>query len=133
MDLKNVTLDQLRAENPELVNSIISQERERIKGLDLWASKTTGAEDLIKKYKYEEPKNAVDVMEELLNYVGKTTEKEHKNTKEEDEKLAEAFKNKKKDCEESGAGEIKNIDTKDLKEASKQKDIDDIVNLANNL
>ena len=72
-------------------------------------------------------------MEELLNYVGKTTEKEHKNTKEEDEKLAEAFKNKKKDCEESGAGEIKNIDTKDLKEASKQKDIDDIVNLANNL
>ena len=133
MDLKNVTLDQLRAENPELVNSIIFQERERIKGLDLWASKTTGAEDLIKKYKYEEPKNAVDVMEELLNYVGKTTEKESKNSKEEDEKLAEAFKNKKKDCEESGAGEIKNIDTKDLKEASKQKDIDDIVNLANNL
>ena len=34
MDLKNVTLEQLKAENPELVNSIISQERrERIKGL----------------------------------------------------------------------------------------------------
>lgn len=132
MDLKNVTLDQLRVENPELVNSIISQERERIKGLDLWASKTTGAEDLIKKYKYEEPKNAVDVMEELLNYVGKTTEKEHKNSKEEDEKLAEAFKNKKKDFKESGAEDLKNINTEEMKAANEQKDIDDIVNLANN-
>ena len=72
-------------------------------------------------------------MEELLNYVGKTTEKEHtKNTKE-DEKLAKAFENKKKDFKESGAEDLKNINTEEMKAANEQKDIDDIVNLANNL
>lgn len=129
MDLKNVTLEQLKAENPELVNSIISGERERIKTLDLWANKTLGAEELIKKYKYDDPKNAIDVMEELLNYVGRTTE----NSQEEEKNLLQVFENKKKDFENSGAKEIKEINSEELKAAKEIKDIEDIVSLANNL
>lgn len=132
MELKNVTLEQLKAENPQLVNSIKAEERERIKAFDLWANKTTGAEEIIKKYKYDGPQNATDVMEELLNYVGKTPENS-KTSKEEKKSLVEIFEDKKKDYEDSGAAEVEEINSEELKAAKLEKDISSIVNLANTL
>ncbi|WP_294658452.1 head maturation protease, ClpP-related [uncultured Fusobacterium sp.] len=132
MDLKNLTLEQLKAENPQLVNSIKAEERERIKAFDLWANKTTGAEEIIKKYKYDDPQNATDVMEELLNYVGKTPENSNI-SKEEKKNLVEIFENKKKDYENSGVAEVEEVNTEELKAAKLEKDISSIVNLANTL
>lgn len=132
MDLKNLTLEQLKAENPQLVNSIKAEERERIKAFDLWATKTTGAEEIIKKYKYNDPQNATDVMEELLNYVGKTPENSE-TSKGEKKNLVKIFEDKKKDYENSGTAELEEINTEELKAAKLEKDISSIANLANNL
>lgn len=132
MDLKTITLDQLKAANPELVNSIKAEERARIKAFDLWANKTVGAEEIIKKYKYDDPKNASEVMEELLNYTGKAPETTT-NSKEGEEELLQIFENKKNDSKESGVEGITDINSEELKAAKLEKDINSIVNLANNL
>lgn len=134
MDLKNATLEQLKVANPELVNSIKAEERARIKAFDAWASKTVGAEEIIKKYKYEDPRNATDVMEELLNYVGTAkTPEGNVNSKEDGNNLVQVFENKKKDFENSGIENIENVDGGDIKAAKLENDINSIVNLANRL
>lgn len=132
MELKTITLDQLKAANPDLVNSIKAEERARIKAFDIWANKTTGAEEIIKKYKYDDPKNASEVMEELLNYIGKTPETTT-NSKAEEKELLQIFENKKKETEESGVEGITGINSEELKAAKLEKDITSIINLANNL
>lgn len=126
----SLTIEKLKNEYPEIYNAVredaISSERERMRGLDIWASKTAGAENIIKKYKYEEPKNANEVFEELLNYVGNSSTKNEEN-------FIEKFENKKKDAQNSGIDNITEIDTQDLKDGKNNEDIAEIVDLANSL
>lgn len=124
-DLKNITLEQLKAENPELVNKITAMERERIKAIDMWTNKTVGAEKVLHKYKYDEPKNASEIMEELLNYVG--IQKEESS----EEGLAYKFEQNKQDAQNSGSDKLGDFE-KDIVDKKKEESfIQSVVNMAN--
>lgn len=134
MEIKDVTLEQLKAENPELFKAVktegATEERERIKKWDVWAKKTVGAEEIIEKYKYAEPKNSADMTEELLDYVGKKEIKAEKG-KVEEKGLLDNFEAKKKDYEASGVEALGNVTSEEIKAEKEKQDIQEIIEIAN--
>lgn len=132
-EIKNMTAEEFKNKFPDMFKNIknigVSEERERMKAFDMWLNKTKGAEEIINKFKYDDPKDSKDCIEELLNYVDTSK----KNNKEEKNKntLIEVFENKKKEYKASGIEELDNVDADVLKAKKLEKDIEEIVNIAN--
>lgn len=129
-DIKNITKEELKIQNralfDEILNEGATQERERIKGFEIWENKVPAAKDFINDCKYKNYKHSYEVSEELLNYIGKTEGTQQNKQKGINPENFEKTKNEAKEAEVGG-----NVDSETIKAQKFENDLNDVINYAN--
>jgi ATP-dependent Clp endopeptidase proteolytic subunit ClpP len=130
-DISKMTAEDFKAKFPEIFNNIynlgVTQERSRIQELDIYLAKTDGAEQIIHKAKYIEPRQAADMFAELFDYA------KSKATTIDDTKgksFIDKFNNKKDEAIADGVNDVKDIKAIALEDKEVKADLDIIENMA---